>query len=777
MPTNDNKYIEGFKALDRFTKGTNARTYGLSRDVADILSKDTDDFLRELNSVSNKDKSMLNSHISKARLSFNKSFNNDSKSLGDIIYSEDVIKNLQTIHNTDNVQFAQILKDYEIVKRCIPQIHRVLSSIRNNILSPDAMTSSAIGIKYPSTYSEDDKLQISKIIDKYDLNSRLSEWVMDYLIASVKYVVVMPYSSIPDMLEANHANTMTESINYIEKDIIENTKTLKDISASSVDESINYLNECVELHDVVYEGEINTKATIKDVIYRTHVVNDNIYNECGSLSTTFNECVNKILSNIEFENGASQYVKRAYLTEAVGINSKSKLTKINSVLDNLKSKSASVKKFDKSASEGLVDIKTINNIRKSVDFKGAHLEELPASKIIPLKIRNTLIGYFYIESKMNTDTGINNLSSIIDKINTSVYMKNDDKSVYNKRMESTIVKIISDKILNAMDAKWLNDNYDDMDIIYQFVRSNMLWNGKHRITFFHPDDICDFTRKDGSIMKNCMFDAKLYILTLLSNVLANVTRGTDRQIHYVKTGLTTGIEQHVNSAIRALKQNQIRYSDTGTINEVFNIVGSMVDVFMPVSVDGERPIDTETISGQNVDMNSDFLNSLIKSIIQSFGVPSSVVDEYESVDFAKTLAMSNIDMAKATLNAQYEINPVLTKLVQNIITYEMPELTDVENIKAELTPPAVIVTEMTRERFESVEAIANLLASVVVPANENETINETKARLFKLEYFKKSIPSIDWAMVENCVKYSEDNSKIYQNKVAIMNMINGKGAE
>ena len=75
-------------------------------------------------------------------------------------------------------------------------------------------------------------------------------------------------------------------------------------------------------------------------------------------------------------------------------------------------------------------------------------------------------------------------------------------------------------------------------------------------------------------------------------MLANVTRGGDRQIHYVKTGLTTDVEGSVNSTIRAIKQNQIRYSDIGTINDIFNIVGSLVDVFMPVSIDGERPIET-----------------------------------------------------------------------------------------------------------------------------------------------------------------------------------------
>lgn len=770
---NTNGFINGFKSLNRFTKGTNARTYGIGTDVADVLSKEVDEYIKELNDSSDKD--MLNSHISKTRIGFNSAFDKNSKKLIDMIYSEEVIKSLQTVQNIDNVQFAQLLKDYEIVKRCIPQIHRVLINIVNNIISPDAMSASPIGIKYPSTYSEDEKLQISKVIEKYDINSKLSGWVMEYLIASVKYIVVIPYSSIIDMLKANN-QSLTESINELSDDIRNGKRTLRNISGVTLNESINCINECFNLSDFAVEGEIDTRKSIKDAIDYNMDIDNEMHNKCLKMTNIFNESINDILDNIEFENGADLYVKRMYLNEAVSYNSKSKITKINSVLDNMRSKSSTVSKFDSDAAEGLVSDKTIKNIEKGVDFRGACIEEIPASKIVPLKIRGTIIGYFYIESKCDIDRNINSLSSIIDKINTSVYLKNDDKSSYNKRMESTVVKIISDKILDAMDAKWLNDNYDDMEIIYQFVRSNMLWNGKHRITFFHPDDICDFTRKDGSIMKNCMFDAKLYILTLLTNVLANVTRGADRQIHYIKTGLTTDIEGHVNSAIRALKQNQIRYSDTGTINEVFNIVGSMVDVFMPVSVDGEKPIETETISGQNVDMNDDFLNSLIKSIIQSFGIPSSVIDEYESVDFAKTLAMSNIEMARATLNSQHELNPVLTKLIRQLISYELPELRDVDNIVAELTPPIVIVTEMTKERFESVDTIAGILAALYIPAND-ETPNETEARLFKIEYYKKSIPSMDWESIEDCYKVAKNNSTIDQFKYNILNMIKNKNEE
>ena len=313
-------------------------------------------------------------------------------------------------------------------------------------------------------------------------------------------------------------------------------------------------------------------------------------------------------------------------------------------------------------------------------------------------------------------------------------------------------------MVKAINGKFINDNYDDMDIIYEFVKANELYKKPKRVVFFHPDDICEFRRADGSIMKNCMFYAKLVILTLLSNILAKVTRGSDRNLYFVKTGLTTDIEGSVNDTIRAIKQNQIRYSDIGTINEIFNIVGSAVDVFMPVSVDGERPIETETISGQNIDMNEDFINSLIKSIIQSFGVPASMIEEFDSIDFAKTISMSNLEMAKAVYDAQIELNPDLTKMFRLLVKYELPEYEQYDDIDVKLNPPSIIVYEMNRDRMDSIDQVSEKLGELLI-APENESPDERRKRMFKLEYYRRTMSSWDWDMIDDILNQITVKSK------------------
>lgn len=749
-----NNIANELKNLSTLTQDTNERTFGIRRDIESTLSNNVDNFIEKLNSTIQNDKSFINSYVTRSKLSKGIITTNNNNSLYDIIESVSNNEVLQNMIGTENAKFSQLLKDYEIIKRCIPQIHKVIVSLKNNIISPDAMALSAIGIETPASMDKSDKEKVNDLVEKYKLNEKLQKWVMNYLIASVQYVTVVPYSHIPDMLEENIP--LSECIKYLEdnldkpKSLLECTSTCSDILTEST--TIEY-----------YEDDY-----VKDISQtQSYTINPQ------ELKSAVNEC----LSGIEFINGGSEYFKRAILNEAINLDSSLSNNKsMKSVIDKMRQKSDRVQKYE--LYDGLIDEKTVKDIRKKVDFKGCHIEELPASRVIPFRLRNTTIGYFYVED-IPGSTNVNrsnNLSSIMDKINASVYMKNNIDNPA-KRIESGIIGEITEKLIKAINPKFIKDNYDDIDIIYEFVRVNELHHRNKRVVFFHPDDVCEFKREDGSIMKNCMFLAKLYILTMLSNVLANVTKGMDRNIHYVKVGLTTDIEGHVNSAIRAIKQGQIRYSDIGTINEIFNIVGSATDIFMPVSVDGERPIETETISGQNVDMNNDFLNSLLKSIVKSFGVPSSVIDDFENVEFAKTISMSNIDMAKAVLDAQNEINEPLTKLFRLIVSYEYPDITCVNSIYAKLNPPSVILFEINKERIESVMQMANSLSELVLPPNKDETEAEKELRIFKLNYCKKSLPTIDWNEIENIIKETKQTAIEEAYGVSINNSESGESQE
>lgn len=722
--------------LSTVTRSTNKRTYGMSSDINKLLTDRVEDFSNNLTKNINNDKSIINSNMTRKKLDSTK--NKSQSSLYDIIGSEDILNSLQSSIGAENQKFSQLLKDYEVVKRSIPQVHKVITTLKNSIISPDALAHSAIGIQYPPNIDNSDKDTIDKLIDKFKMNERIQEYVMDYLISSVHYCAVVPYSMIPDMLTLD-PKTVSETIELLTKDSGERKTLLNStygvMNSEIINESVN-----IEYYD-------------KDQSISEYAINPSEYKTL--LETQLN--------NIEIIDGGLEYFKKTILNEVTAekfvTNTKSMKNIVNGMGGKLFSKTTTDYVYDDSY-DGLLDPKKAEEISKKVDFKGCHIEDLSAPRVLPFKLRDTLIGYFYTEDNSNFNApGNKNITSIMDKINSSVYNKYDSNITNQNNVEQSLIQSIGDRLIKSIDVKFLKDNYDDMDIIYEFVRNNELHTKNKRVTFFHPDDICAFVRKEGSIMKNCMFLAKIYTLVMLSNVIAKVTRGSDRNIYYVKTGLSTDIEGHVNNALRAIKQNQLRVSDFGTINEIFNLVGSNVDVFMPMSIDGEKPIEADVISGQNIDMNDDFISWLIRSIIQSFGVPASIVEDLESVDFAKTIAMNNVDMAKLVLDAQNEIADPLTQLFRLVIQYEMPEFDAVNEIFVNLTPPSIITFEMNRNRIESVNSMGDTLAALMV-APDGEQYQDKVVRLFKLGYFKDNIPNIPWPDIEKIYSNAKKDALI-----------------
>ena len=63
-----NPLLRGLQSLNNITKSTNMSTYGVSRNIGETLSGDVDNFIDKIMVDSDKDKSLINSHMSRYRL-------------------------------------------------------------------------------------------------------------------------------------------------------------------------------------------------------------------------------------------------------------------------------------------------------------------------------------------------------------------------------------------------------------------------------------------------------------------------------------------------------------------------------------------------------------------------------------------------------------------------------------------------------------------------------------------------------------------------------------
>ena len=120
--------------------------------------------------------------------------------------------------------------------------------------------------------------------------------------------------------------------------------------------------------------------------------------------------------------------------------------------------------------------------------------------------------------------------------------------------------------------------------------------------------------------------------------------------------------------------------------------------------------------------------------------------------------MSNLEMAKAVYDAQIELNPDLTKMFRLLVKYELPEYEQYDDIDVKLNPPSIIVYEMNRDRMDSIDQVAEKLGELLI-APENESPDEKKRRMFKLEYYRRTMSSWDWDMIDDILNQVTVKSK------------------
>jgi hypothetical protein len=654
----------------------------------------------------------------------------------------DVIKNNSSIFTelkqlllADN-KLYETIADYEILRRAIPEISRVINLLINSVIIPEVITSDTFTLS--STLDSASKKESSKKLKgKYELDKKIRTIVENYFLIGTEYITVVPYKAVVEAIKENKigkALILKESALLLPNPTVLKESTL--------------LTESTFL-DTLTEGFKTKFKPNDDAAIRNSFNADNIQ---------FTQNINGFLSQIKIFKSNKRLVYDAALVESVREDKTSFMFESSFeefFSDQVKMKTAKdILSGRSDASEGLMAAQAdASKAYDKISINGCKIERLDPARVYPIRIKDTVIAYVYIEERRD-DALRFNMKNQMQNTFSFYRMHTQSYNEYSvKMMEDRMLREIGNRVIENLSPKFLEANFDNMDIFYEFLRENSIHRERRDIILLHPDDVIEFKRADGSIMKNAVFFAKLYLLMVINNILTKVRRGSDRTLYYVNNGLSNDIEGSVMEAIEAIQQSEIRFSDIGSIAGIIGSVGSVVDLFIPQSEDGSKPVNPEVISGQEVDMDEPFLKYLIKSIILSFNMPSVVVDFTDEVEFAKTLSMANLDVATSSALSQAELNIPLTKLLQKVMAYDLdltPE--EIESVSATLIPSRSMLMQITGDLIETTKSLAQSMADLNFAGNE-----DAKKQLFMKEFVREYF-NYDWTEVDKIIKKVNEES-------------------
>jgi hypothetical protein len=129
-------------------------------------------------------------------------------------------------------------------------------------------------------------------------------------------------------------------------------------------------------------------------------------------------------------------------------------------------------------------------------------------------------------------------------------------------------------------------------------------------------------------------------------------------------------EQAINRVIQDIKTKEYKMDNLNDINTILNLTpGRFDDYFIP-SVNGERPLEIETMPGMDTEMTNEFMEFLKASMLSGIGIPRDLIDSLNNVDFARTLSAQNANFVRSVIKYQMKYTDPFTHMVRRLYKNE-----------------------------------------------------------------------------------------------------------
>lgn len=664
---------------------------------------------------------------------YNYKINNSESMIEDLFNSKN-----SSIFEVFNERFRNkslLFKDLEIISDQLVELTEALNTTRDDILCADnlgAEISRSLNFSTDTAQREkyDDLIEDVKRIEKeYKLNHKIREHiVLKTLKYGEYYVYVIPKSKLFEKAQYNRNSKVKGlSLESHEVDLLCETVMIK-----NDEKNLKYLNEQIGEQFNISNDEIplpliensNTMSALLDVKKYNKLNKLNKYNPPANIRGK-DSLINKEMKKTENNKSLFKNTKPGIKNNNIGF------------------------------SDGVISRDSSKQMDDWSDVKGCYIKLLDPKKIIPVKIMDYIIGYYYIEDSeldiVNHKCSRHNPGSTLGKGSVFGNMLN------NSAKERTVVDVIANGIIKSFNKKYLEDNEDFRELIINSLLYNDMYKRKLHYQFIPADHICRFTvneDEDGngtSMLYGSLFYAKLYLSLLIFNMITHLDKSQDTRINYVKqSGIDKDIINKCNNIARQIRSKQISIADLMDYSSIYGKIGTGRDVFMPVGESGERGIEFDVISGQQVDMHPELMEDLKQAYINGTGVPSVIMNYINEADFAKTLVMANAKQLRRVMNYQDSFNESITMMYRKILLYctDMNEA-DIENFYYTLQRPKSLPNTNLADTIGYGDQILDTIIKNVYGENQQQDDERLmEMDLFRTEMSRNVLSMLPWEEID-----------------------------
>lgn len=552
------------------------------------ISRDFDEIIKnEINNTKSITSDEMSTFIVKLFNDFDNKEKSNVKTINDIFENDEagLFQFFQQRYQNQNLLY----EDLNMIKTQLFELKEAVLSFRDAIVTADDISNDVSRTLSFSNLIDNAEQQASYVntIETLEKKLKLLTKIKNQIVPNVLtygkyYVYVCPYSKL-----------FQEQYDKKNKDphYMFNVK-------ESIDEDFI---KSLRSDDVISKTNINEKSlteTVNDITKDINVIND-----CVSIPLIEGVDLAELMDHRQFKKKTSEYTEN----------------------------------LEPTTSDGTVDL---NNTKKTKsdkfdEYSGCYIKYIDPRQMIPVKILDTTIGYYYVHG---TDFQVNKspFSTTITVTNirggSGTYQNTED-------IETVFLSKITDKIVKSFDKKFLETNAKFKELILNALMYNDLYKRELRFQFIPAEYVVEYNINEDengegqSILKDSLFYAKLYLALLVFKMISIITKSNDTRVYYIKnSGIDQNITNKVQEVARSIKGRQINFMDLLNYNSIISKIGANKELFIPTGRSGERGIEFDILSGQDIPLNTDLMEMLHQNMVNGTGCPSVIMNFVNEAD-------------------------------------------------------------------------------------------------------------------------------------------------
>lgn len=392
------------------------------------------------------------------------------------------------------------------------------------------------------------------------------------------------------------------------------------------------------------------------------------------------------------------------------------------------------------------------------NIPGVYLKVLPATKLIPIRIDRTIIGYYYISDMTRPDNAGERRNSGL----TGYTLRSPSVGHDTYAPDRLFCEKLATKIINNFNLKFMRDNtalHKEMVTILEAHRFN---DAMMRFIFIPAEHVCQCTiNEDGSgkghsMLEGGLITARMYMFLKMYTLLFSINNSAIRVYHVRQSGIDKNYKQLINETARKFMARRV------TVNDVFNYRSSMSKVtgasemMLPTGPDGTPALSVESFPAAESPIDSNLLDKLRAEAINATPVPAIMVQNggVTEIEFSKETELANTRFTSFISSCKIDFNRDISAMYRKILRHE----TDIDpaiihELKFVFKMPSAKTLAVTSDMIGNFEAMFQLMVKVLLTEEEQKAGGDSENELSpiyretKLQFIRRYLPAID---VDDC---------------------------